>query len=332
MPRLTNLDDVLFPVEEHPVFAIAQTKAGERRFPVQDKKAIVNRSSGRVLGVVSRGYRLVSNREALNMAHDCCRAVFPETKPGEWDVRATDAPASGGHCFIDLVHNSTALDFTFVPAKDRPDAFGPFVRVTNSYNGLRALGFDIGYYRKVCKNGLILPESVIRFKFTHLQRDIGATIRFEIDHDKLAKMKTSIGASFAALKGYAVERTKFEPLMRAVLLVHKPKSAKAETREAADWESLETHIKEMCDRYAQDLGETAYAVFNAVTEFASHPPENRCIFRERHSFQRRAGFWLTDFTRECVQPGFDLQTHIEKIAKNGGTGETQPATLHGRQP
>lgn len=332
MPRLTDLNQVLFPVEEHPVFAIARTTTDERRLPVPNKKAIVNRTSGRVLGVVSRGYRLVSNREALNMAHDCCRAVFPETKPGEWDVRSTDAPASGGHCFIDLVHNSTVLDFTFVPAKDRPDAFGPFIRVTNSYNGLRALGFDIGYYRKVCKNGLILPESVIRFKFTHLQRDIGETIRFEIAHDKLAKMKASIGESFSVLKGCAIGRNQFEPLMRAILLVHKPKSAKPETRDAADWDKLDAHIKEMCDRYAKDLGETAYAVFNAVTEFASHPPDNRCVYRERHSFQRRAGSWLTDFTRECIQPGFDLQKHIDKIAKNGSNGETQPAAIHGRQP
>jgi hypothetical protein len=332
MPRLTNLNDVLFPVEEHPIFAHMMTHAGERQVPVPEKKAIVNRSTGRVLGVVSRGYRLVSNREALDMAKDCCRAVFPETKPGEWDVRTTDAPSSAGHCFFDLVHNSTVLDFSFVPAMDRPDAFGPFIRVTNSYNGLRALGFDIGYYRKVCKNGLILPESVIRFKFTHMQRDIGETIRFEIAHDKLAKMKASIGESFTALKGYTIERNQFEPLMRAVLLVHKPKSAKPETREAADWESLETHIKEMCDRYAKDLGETAYAVFNAVTEFASHPPENRCVYRERHSFQRRAGSWLTEFSRLCHQPDFDLAKHIEKTAKNEPDPDATTTDLHWRQP
>jgi hypothetical protein len=332
MPRLTQLDDVLFPVEEHPVFAIAQTKAGERRLPVPDKKAIVNRLSGHVLGVVSRGYRLVSNREALDMAHDCCRAVFPETTPGEWDVRATDAPASGGHCFIDLVHNSTVLDFTFVPAQDRPDAFGPFIRVTNSYNGLRALAFDIGYYRKVCKNGLILPESVIRFKFTHMQRDIGATIRFEIAHDKVAKMKASIGESFNHLKSYGLGRNQFEPLMHAVLLVRKPKNAKPETREAAEWEKLESHITEMCNRYAKDLGENAYALFNAVTEFASHPPDNRCIYRERHGFQRRAGLWLTDFTRESRLPGFSLAQHIEKIARNGSNDEDSIAAVRRRHP
>ena len=30
-----------------------------------------------------------------------------------------------------------------------------FIRLTNSYNGLRAPAFDIGFHRKVCKNGLI---------------------------------------------------------------------------------------------------------------------------------------------------------------------------------
>ena len=98
-----------------------------------------------------------------------------------------DTPASGGHCFIDLAHNSTVLDFAYVPAKDRPDVFGPFIRVTNSYNGLRALAFDIGFYRKVCKNGLILPESIISFKFTHAHREIGTAIHFEVAHEKLTK-------------------------------------------------------------------------------------------------------------------------------------------------
>jgi len=151
MPRLNQIEDILFPVEEHPVFVSVKKASGEQRLPVPNKKAIINCDTGRVLGVVSRDYRLVSNREALDMAFDCCRTVFPETKPGEWDVQATDAPWSGGHCFIDIAYNSTALDFKFVLAQGRPDAFGPFIRVTNSYNSLRALAFDIGFSRKVCK-------------------------------------------------------------------------------------------------------------------------------------------------------------------------------------
>jgi len=320
MPRLNNLDDVLFPVAEHPVFVSIKTSAGEKRLSVPDKKGIVNAKSGRVLGIVSRGYRLVSNREALDMASECCRHVFPDTKDSEWEVKAADAPATGGHCFIDLVHNSTALDFNFVPAKERPDVFGPFIRVTNSYNGLRALAFDIGFYRKVCKNGLILPDSIIRFKFTHLRREIGESVRFEISHDKLAKMKSSFEGFLGVLKECPVGRGQFAPLMHAVLHVRKPKNAVPESKQAEAWAALEGHIAAMCDRYVGDLGENAYAVLNAVTEFASHPPDNRCVYRERHSFQRRAGSWLTGFSHECRQPGFDLQKHIESLRKNGSSG------------
>jgi hypothetical protein len=41
MPRLAQLADVLFPVEERPVFAGAKGSAGEPLLRVPDKKAIV---------------------------------------------------------------------------------------------------------------------------------------------------------------------------------------------------------------------------------------------------------------------------------------------------
>lgn len=318
MPRLTNLDAVLFPVEEHPVFVSVPTGSGERRLPVPEKKAIVNKKTNRVLGVVSRGYRLVTNNEALDWAYHCCQTAFPETKPGEWEVKATDAPATGGHCFIDLVHNSSALDFEFVPAKDRPDAFGPFIRVTNSYNGLRALAFDIGFLRKVCKNGLILPESIIRFKFTHLQRDIGETINFEVAHERLSKLKASFSEYLGVLRDCKVTHSEFEPLFCGVLLIRKPKDMKPDGPIASDWHVLSQHMIGLCNRYKEELGENAYAVFNAITEFASNPLENRCVHRDRHSFQRLAGDWMNRFGQECRQPGFTIPNYLEKLMKGNG--------------
>jgi len=325
MPRLTQLDDVLFPVEEHPVFVDVRTKSGVRRLPVPNKKAIVNVKTDRVLGVVGRSYRMVTNREALDRAYQCCRTAFPETKPSEWGVSTSDSPATGGHCYIDLVHNSTALDFTYVSAKDRPDVFGPFIRVTNSYNGLRALAFDIGFFRKVCKNGLIIPESIIRFKFTHLQREIGETIRFEIAHERLETLKASFSEYIGALRGCAVPRSEFEPLFCGVLLIRKPKDLTPKSPMAHDWGTLSQHLSTLCGRYKEELGENAYAVFNAITEFASHPLENRCVHRDRHSFQRLAGDWLSKFSQECLQQDFSLSKYLEKLAKTNGNGKIPSA-------
>lgn len=224
---------------------------------------------------------------------------LPETKPGEWEVKAIDAPSTAGYCHIDLVHNSTALDFTFVQADQRPDAFGPFIRVTNSYNGLRALGFDIGFFRKVCKNGLIVPDTIIRFKFTHSRRDIGETIQFHIAHDRLSKFRTAFTDYLGNLRNCAVPRPQFEPLIRGVLLLRPPQPERLDTREAADWQALGSHLTEMSNRYAGELGDNAYATFNAITEFASHPPVNRCVHRDRNSLQRLARI-MADFVQRRI--------------------------------
>ena len=91
--RLSLLSDVLFPVEEHPVFVVLRDES--RRSPAsthRNKKAIVNTANHRVLGIVSRDYQLVTNHEALEWAYECCQNVFPNTNPAEWDVSATDGP------------------------------------------------------------------------------------------------------------------------------------------------------------------------------------------------------------------------------------------------
>jgi hypothetical protein len=293
----------------------------ERRISVPEKKAIVNMTRNRVLGIVGRDYRLVSNREALDWAFQCCRTVSPETQTAEWEVNATDAPSTGGHCTIDLNHTSTALDFTFVPPHERPEAFGPFIRVTNSYNGLRALGFDIGFYRKICKNGLIVPDSIIQFKFTHLRRDLGETITFEVARDRLAKVKSSFQTYLGAVTECSVARKDFVPLLSAVLLLEKPTPLEPESREGAEWCALEGHLSQLSERYGLELGENAYAVFNAITDFASHPPSNRLVHRDRHSFQRRAGFWLSDFSQKCRQADFDLDIYMADLRNADRSGD-----------
>lgn len=315
MPRLDKLDEVLFPVEEHSVFVSVPNGKTERRLSVPGKKAIVNAKDQRVLGIVSDGYRLVTNLQALDWGHECCRTVFPDTKPTEWEVTASDAPSTAGYCHIDLRHNSTALDFNGLPAAERPDVFGPFIRVTNSYNGLRALSFDIGFYRKVCKNGMIVPRTIIRFSFTHLRRDIGETIRFEVAKDALTELRNTFTDSLAGLRVCPVLRPQFSPLICSVLLLRPPQPMEPNSREADDWQQLGNHLGEMTTRYTRNLGENAYAAFNVITEFASHPPANRCVHRDRHSFQRLAGSWLSTFSQECRKPGFSVAKYLDELAK-----------------
>jgi hypothetical protein len=308
--RLNQLDDVLFSVEEHPVFVTIRDQSSERHLPAPGKKAIVNVASQRVLGIVSRAYQLVTNRQALDWAHECCRTVFPDTSHAEWEVSATDAPSTGGYCRIDLVHRTARLDFGDVRPGNRPEAFGPFIRVTNSYNAIRALAFDIGFYRKVCRNGLIAPDTIVQFKFAHQQRDLGTEIRFEVAREPLQELQGKLSEQFAALKACWIPRAAFAPMAGAALMIRPLKGTRPGSREAEDWGTLDVHISERCNHYASELGETAYALLNAVTDVASHPPENRHLRRDRHSLQRLAGTWLTTFGNECRQPGFAIDRYL----------------------
>ena len=141
------------------------------------------------------------------------------------------------------MHRTAGLDFGDVRPGKRPEAFGPFIRVTNSYNGVRALAFDIGFYRKVCRNGLIAPDTIVQFKFAHQQRNLGMGIQFDVARDRLAKLQAKLSEQFAALKKCRVPQTAFAPMVRAILMIRPLKSTRPGTREAEDWTTLDSHIQ-----------------------------------------------------------------------------------------
>jgi hypothetical protein len=70
----------------------------------------------------------------------------------------------------------------------------------------------------------------------------------------------------------------------------------------------------MLPKYIQELGDNAYSAFNAITGFASHPPENRCVYWDHHSYQQRAGAWLIRVYDECRQKDFSLSDYLIKLA------------------
>ena len=79
------------------------------------------------------------------------------------------------------------------------------------------------------------------------------------------------------------------------------------------WQRLDAHISELCRRYASELGDNAYAVLNAATDFASRPLDNRHLHRDRHGLQRLAGTWLSTFGEECQRPGFAIDAYLARM-------------------
>ena len=71
MPRLTNLNDVLFPVEEHPVFAGISDPGGEVRVAVPDILGASTANEMVLEGRTAGGLRFICVTSEKNIA---CRA------------------------------------------------------------------------------------------------------------------------------------------------------------------------------------------------------------------------------------------------------------------
>lgn len=310
MARLAGIEDILFNVEEYPVFARLPETDSPKWVEAPGRKAIVDTWSKRVVGVVGKDYRVVSNLDAILWGYQACMKAFPETDIVEWNLGKVDAPGTGSRCSIDILHSTATLDFSFVEAGNKPEAYGPFVRLTNSYNCMRALSFEIGFFRKVCGNGLILPQAVIRFRFNHLKSEIGAQIDFDVSSGAFLKMRQSFLESLDVLTGCQVAEEDFELLARSALGIRPPFNVEKSPRVQEDWQELSYCFSALCDRYYRDLGGNAYAVLNAVTDFASHPPDNRLLRRDCHSLQKMAGSWASEFSRRCVLPEFTVSDYL----------------------
>jgi hypothetical protein len=177
-------------------------------------------------------------------------------------------------------------------------------------------------------SGTRLANAIITFKFTHQKRNIGETIQFEIAHDRLMKFKASFGEYIATLRSCPVPDRDLAPFLRGVLCLHAPDAVERDTREGPDWLALNAHIEALCDRYAADLGANAYAVFNAITEFASHPPVSRFVRRDRDSLQRLAGEWASNFTQQCRHSAFDLAAYLSNLTISKSITADRDGTRH----
>jgi Domain of unknown function (DUF932) len=181
-----SIQDLLFGVDQVPVEAVIGTNGHTNRITIPGKKALINQHSGQVLGVVSRDYRVVTNQEAVELASEACGIAFPGISPMEWEAKRASAPRTLSFAHIDLMHRTHVLNY-YDTAVGKNDPFTPFLRVTNSFNGARALRFDIGFMRKHCSNGVIFEEEVATIRASHSKEAL-AQLKDEIKSRSLPKM------------------------------------------------------------------------------------------------------------------------------------------------
>ena len=317
MPRITEIEALMFPVELRPVYYTAGIDGTKYQKDLPNSKVVVNRKSGEPLGVVSKNYKLITNEEAVEMGKQCCADLFGSDVAAKIEIFRVDAPSTASYCHIDLLHRGYVMNL--LGGHKQSDLYIPYVRVTNSYNTSRALRFDIGFCRKVCLNGVIFGAETIRLTFSHVKHRLTNDIRFVLQKERIGKLFEDFKSYTNKLKNYHIPRKQALNLIRVLFRIKDECEINFES-EKEDWVEYDALLRILdykLDKYIRELDENGYALFNAITDIASHTIDNNRYFRrDVNAMQRLAGNWIHDFSREIEKPDFDIDSYLEQLGKS----------------
>jgi hypothetical protein len=198
------------------------------------------------------------------------------------------------------------------------EAFTPFVRITNSYNGSRALRIDVGFLREHCSNGVIFEQEAATLHVPHTRQGIHS-LKVARPFAGMAALSEEFRKTLAGVRSIGVTPLEAGQLVRQVTgwpqLPEKPSPWERDEQAKLDVD-LETRLS----GYFREIGENAYATFNTMTDIASRPPTSPRFRRDRPTLERRAGAWLRDFRAAASKPGFSIAAHLESLSKSTAPG------------
>lgn len=307
MARNTNIDEILFPVRFEPVFFKKQ------EVPINGFKAITGIDSKKkhiVFSVVSDNYELISNQQAFAIGKEIHRRLFPDATSESFKVFNVIAPKTNSFCLIDIIDKNYEMNIW------EQEVYVPFVRIQNSYNKSRRLKFDLGFCRKLCDNGVIFEEGFVTINFPHTKQSLNRLDLDSINVSKLKKFKDDFINKTKTSTNIKLPREYFIPLAAKVLnrnfnLNEKDYNKRYQIEHKLD--EFIWYVNECSDKYInnQDLGETAYAFFNVVTDYASNNKQLQA--GTINGLQSNCGEWLNLIVEKTKTPEFNWENEIEQF-------------------
>lgn len=296
-----RIDEVFFPVQKCQM--TYTTPDGHTGF-VNGYKALVNPEGGKVLSTVSDRYKVITNQDAYNIVKPIVQGFFGGGGVGDFECFNVLMPKTKASCRIDLIRSSDRDGGGFMPVGN--DKWTAFVRLVNSYNRTTRLQIKIGFCRWICLNGCIFGENSYQLDVDHTDKMIAQP---DFAKKVVAEALGKVGDVATTQKRFSdalsllpkVPLTK--PQIYALffkafdILYTKEKVREMSDRKFENLLKFKDRLDGLAASYTEEFGETAYAAFNMMTDFASYPVDGSEHAVYTPGYQNRVGTWLADFSK-----------------------------------
>ncbi len=302
-----DVDQPFFPVSKVRVRASDTGHAFRRHW------AVVSDDRREIFSIVPEGYRLVTNMHAYELGRLAFALVFGDGAAARLKLFNVTMPATRSWVHIDL----TAEGIEFAPREK--DTWLPFLRVTNSYNRSRALGFRLGVCRSICTNGMIFGEQSLKLKVAHatdehLERrlvEVFGHRQFDVGE---------CGEKLRKLTRLSVPEERFLAGILQILDVKPPARLPRNAARQAGWLRLGPYLSGLGDKYRKALGPTAYALVNAASEYAGNSYAPLMTTARIDALQSRCGSWVDTVLKRygpalASRPAIEIRPGSMKAAK-----------------
>ncbi len=320
-PATHELNDLMFDVE---LISIITKPFSSENYPqkeslnITEYLSVINKMNRECLSVVSKDYRLIHNSDALNIGKQVFVHLFPSIKAKDLIPFKVIAPKRKTFCHIDLIHKD--INFNVFDQ----DTWYPIIRVTNSYNKMYALLFEIGFVRKLCSNGMIFDKKTVTVKINHTKRKQDWEIKADIQ--KLKGLENEFISHMLNLKRFFLPKKYIFPLVcKALKLNYESKTSEGLLFPEYKLPNQAGILEEGCNlrdlsnrlviKYVEKLGENAYSAFNVITDILSHQEDYKII---QNYAMRTRGLntslleWIQKFTEAAEKRDFKIEDYLSK--------------------
>lgn len=312
-----NLKKAFFPVEERPAFWMDEDR---KHHFIPGQKVLVDAERNHPLAIVSEHYHVITNEEAYRKADIIVQGVFDGRPLGSFECYNVMMPSTRSSCRMDFIIPQSG----FSAFGDRRESYTPFLRISNSYNRTLVLRYEIGFCRWICLNGCIFGAKSYTATFIHsLQKK-----QRSID-EAIAEARRTIGSiediwsvlerKLTTLADIMVPFEHVLPVFCQVFGIPNVDKAEVSVNSADRYAARAEHFLKQAKSYYDELGPTAYALFNALTDVASFPDGESMDSTFVHGYQRKVGTWADELVAAAGRRGFQFKDSVSDAARESAT-------------
>jgi hypothetical protein len=298
-----DIQEAFFPVELRPVYVDRLDKSNDYR-RLDRHFAVLDLERGHAFAVVTDDYKLITNKNAYDMAADAMKKVFKATKLEDLACLNITMPNTRSFCHIDLIHRSA----DFSPLDN--DKWIAFLRITNSYNRTRRLRFELGFCRWICLNGMIFGARSIEFSYAHTRRSLSQIDRFSHNIGDIRQLEIQLVEQLRQLKRFYVPKEMMFALFCRVFDLRIDADTLKNRQRIFQLLEIKQQVSELTDKYFGQMGPHGYAALNVLTDYATRPKGVISPQASINSFQQQTSDWMQGFISAISNSSFSFEGYL----------------------